>query len=128
MVSGREWSEVDQDLRRRSLLDILLVFHHRSDKQLRQITRNLKALRKAQRSLRELQRKAVQIKTVQEKARTNVISLQSQTHAAVSANAAGASSPSRICASADKLSDLSTNFGETGSPASPVDSLVAAAK
>jgi len=127
MVSGREWSEVDQDLRGRSLLDILLVFHHGNDTQLRQITRNLNALRKAERSLRELQRKAVQIKSVQEKASINVIS-QSQTHAAVSANAAGASSPSRICASADMLSDLSTNFGETGSPACPVDSLVAAAK
>ncbi len=77
MVSGREWSGVDQDLRRRSLLDILLVFHHGNDTQLRQITRNLNALRKAERSLRELQRKAVQIKSVQEKASVNVISQSS---------------------------------------------------
>jgi hypothetical protein len=34
MVSGREWSEADEDLRRPRLLDILLVFHHGINTQL----------------------------------------------------------------------------------------------
>ncbi len=87
MVSGREWSKADGNLRRRGLLDILLVFHHWSDMQLRLLTRNLRALRKAERTLRELRNKAVEIKTAQESACTNAISRQSQAHAAVRDNA-----------------------------------------
>jgi hypothetical protein len=48
MISGLDWSEADEDLRRRGLLDILIVFHHGSDAQLRLLTTRLFALRKAQ--------------------------------------------------------------------------------
>ncbi len=70
------------------------------------------------RTLHELPRKAVEIKTVREWALTNVISRQSPPHAAVS----------RICSAAETLPDSSTSFGDTGSPMSPVNGLVAAAK
>jgi hypothetical protein len=69
MVSEREWSEADEDLPRRGLLDILIVFHHGSEAQSRLLTRNLYALRKAERALRDLRRKARNIKTAQESAR-----------------------------------------------------------
>ena len=64
MISGLDWSEADEDLRRRGLLDILIVFHHGSDAQLHLLTTRLFALRKAQRALLELRCKARKIKAV----------------------------------------------------------------
>ncbi len=78
MISGLDWSEADEDLRRRGLLDILIVFHHGSDAQLHLLTTRLFALRKAQRALLELRCKARKIKAA---------------NAAVGADAVGASLP-----------------------------------
>jgi hypothetical protein len=125
MVSECEWSEADEDLRRRGLLDILIVFHHGSEAQLRRLTMNLYALRKARRTLSELRRKARNIKAAQESASTNAILRQSQAHAAVSADAVGASSPSPISASGGTLPDACCSLGKTGSP---IDGLITAAE
>ena len=56
--SGREWAEADKDLQRRGLLEILIVFNHGNEVQVRQLTRNLYALRKAERKMREVRREA----------------------------------------------------------------------
>ena len=84
-VSDRVGSDVDEDLRKHGLLDILHVIHHGNEAQVRKLTSSMYNLRKAERNQSELKAKAKKIKEAEAMASANSGFRQLQEGAAVRA-------------------------------------------